>query len=253
MDQNISLNNKPAYTTYDLFILIVSILSLVVLILYLLPVVGERETAILYALDSMFGLIFLYDFLRLLYRASDKMGYFFKRGGWMDLLGSFPAFPLLRLLRIWRAIRITRRLRGVSSQEAWENYMSDRAGSAVWTTLLVTIFLISAVSLAIVQVEETAPDAEITTSSDALWWSIVTVTTVGYGDLVPVTDVGRMLGAVLMTVGVALVSVITSYITTNLIMRGDQEEVKRKEATAQELDYLHAKLDRIESLLEGKE
>mgnify|MGYP003948636165 FL=1 len=62
------------------------------------------------------------------------------------------------------------------------------------------------------QAENASPDANILTANDALWWSYVTIATVGYGDRYPVTDYGRLVGIAVMTVGVALFSVITSYL-----------------------------------------
>jgi voltage-gated potassium channel len=110
--------------------------------------------------------------------------------------------------------------------------------------------LLTITSLLIVPVEGESPNAQIINSSDAIWWSIVTITTVGYGDLVPVTDTGRLLASSLMTLGVALVSVITSYVTTSLILRGDKEENERRERLENGIKRLNARFDRLEKMLE---
>ena len=68
-------------------------------------------------------------------------------------------------------------------------------------------------SMAILLVE-TAPDSNILTASDSLWWSITTITTVGYGDLYPVTEAGRMVGAVLMICGIVVIGAISASIST---------------------------------------
>ncbi len=65
-------------------------------------------------------------------------------------------------------------------------------------------------SIAIYLIESPHEDAEITNFLDAFWWASATVTTVGYGDVVPVTDIGRILGIVLMFVGISIIGVFIS-------------------------------------------
>ena len=103
-------NEHLQYNTYDLFILVISILSLLVMVLYYLPTIGQTETAIALALDTVFSFIFLYDFFRSLSNAPDRWAYF-KKGGWLDLLGSIPAITIFRIFRIARLIRIIRTMR----------------------------------------------------------------------------------------------------------------------------------------------
>jgi voltage-gated potassium channel len=97
-----------------------------------------------------------------------------------------------------------------------------------------------------------AVDATITSSGDALWWAISTVATVGYGDVVPVTDNGRRLGAILMTLGVMFVSVLTSYITTKLFILKAQTKPKIDEKNRpimQRFDQLEQELAEMKQLL----
>ena len=242
-------SDQGEYTTYDLFILVISVMSLIIMAIFILPGFDETATEIAFALDIVFSLIFLYDFFRSLIRAVDRREYFLK-GGWLDLLGSMPAIPIFRLFRIARLLRIFRTIRRMSAEEIWRVYKDNRADSAFWTTLLLTIFLLTFASLVIVPVEADSPNAQIANSSDALWWSLVTVTTVGYGDRVPVTDGGRILATSLMTLGVALVSVLTSYVTSSLILRGDKEENERRERLENGIKQLNARFDRLEKMLE---
>ena len=242
---------RPAeYTTYDLFILAISFLALVIMVLVILP--GENQTVseIAFVLDTIFSLIFLFDFLRSLARAPNRREYFFRGGGWLDLFGSFPVFPILRVLRISRMVRIYRRMRGTNSRDFWRIYKDNRAESAFWTTLLVTLLLLTITSLLIVPIEAQSPNAEITNSGQAMWWSIVTITTVGYGDLVPVTDGGRILASGLMTIGIILVSVLTSYVTSNLMLRGDKTERDRKRRLDEGVRALNERFDRLEAIIE---
>ncbi len=82
---------------------------------------------------------------------------------------------------------------------------------------------------------------------DGLWWSVQTVTTVGYGDLVPHTTIGRVVAAVVMLVGIAFLTVITATITSTFI------ESARRRLEGVELKTLDAKLDAIATRLEAIE
>jgi voltage-gated potassium channel len=92
--------------------------------------------------------------------------------------------------------------------------------------------------------------------SDALWWSLQTVTTVGYGDVTPTTGFGRILGAFVLLYSVAFLSILTAAITTSLIERQDRRsDVHPTEgiaAVADRLDELVTRLERIERALEPR-
>lgn len=247
--ENKSPPAESKHNVYDLFILAISFLALVVMVLFLLPRFDDTTTEIAFTLDTIFSLIFFYDFLRNLVKTSNRGKYFFRDGGWLDLLGSFPVFPILRLCRIARVFRIYRSLRAQTWEDVWQSFRDYRAESAFWTTVLVTLLMLSIISFLIVPVEAHSPNAEIKDAGQALWWSLVTITTVGYGDLVPVTENGRILGSILMTIGVALVSVLTSYITTNLMMRGDKEDQERKKRLDKGVRKLNERFDHLEALI----
>ena len=91
-------------------------------------------------------------------------------------------------------------------------------------TVLVIIF--SSISILIV---ETAPDSNIKTAEDAVWWTFVTITTVGYGDKYPVTTEGRLIGIIVMVVGVGLFGTYTGYIASLFVSEGKKEDEKKNE------------------------
>jgi voltage-gated potassium channel len=74
-------------------------------------------------------------------------------------------------------------------------------------------------ALAVLDAEQSVPDAKILTFGDALWWAVTTITTVGYGDLYPVTAVGRAVAVALMLSGIAVLGVVTASIATWLVQR----------------------------------
>lgn len=86
-----------------------------------------------------------------------------------------------------------------------------------------------------------------------LWWSVQTVTTVGYGDAVPTSVSGRLVAAVVMLLGLAFLSVITAAITSSFVARAAEERARRSNdagpATADDVRDINERLDRIEALL----
>ena len=90
--------------------------------------------------------------------------------------------------------------------------MADRAGSALLTLLLLGILVLEFGSLGMLAVERGAPGAQIVNASDALWYVVVTISTVGFGDLVPVTNGGCILGVGIIVIGVGIFGTFTGYL-----------------------------------------
>jgi voltage-gated potassium channel len=93
-------------------------------------------------------------------------------------------------------------------------------------------------------------DPGIGSWGDAFWWAITTVTTVGYGDVVPETGPGRIVGAALMLTGIGLIPIITSVVVSILVSRGSREA---QQADEQHLQLLLERLEAIDSRLESLE
>ena len=242
-------------TVYELFILAITLIAMVLWPIYLLTFIDSQTKSIDFALDSVLSLFFLADFFYCFYRAENRRRYFLRRG-WLDLLGSIPALQILRPLRLARAIQITKKIHQTGKSGVLNVVRSDISGTVFWTTLLSTLFLLITATLLILRAEKQAVDATITSSSDALWWAISTVSTVGYGDVVPVTVNGRRLGAFLMTIGVLFVSVLTSSITASLFIYRAQARPEvdvRNSPLMRRFDHLEQELAEIKRILADKE
>lgn len=192
---------------WDCFILIVSLYVLVSLAL----VVGfnhDPQIQLLFnKFDSLVCLIFLIDFALHFKRAENKLA--FMRWGWIDLLASIPAVDILRWGRLLRVVRILRLFRAFRSARDIARFLiQQREKSAVMVTVLMLLFAAFFGAVLILDFEADS-SSNIKTAEQALWWSIVTMTTVGYGDFVPVTTAGRILASVMMVLGVCLIGVIS--------------------------------------------
>jgi hypothetical protein len=167
--------------------------------------------------------VFLADFAYNMSGSQPRREYFIHRRGWLDLLGSIPALgffrftALLRLARLSRLARIMRLLNGQNKRELIDDVVQNRSQYAMFITLLLVFMVLSTGSIAVLQFESKNPDASIQTGGDALWWAIVTLTTVGYGDFYPVTTGGRFVGVGVMIAGIGLIGALASLLASLLV------------------------------------
>jgi voltage-gated potassium channel Kch len=237
---------KPINTNYEIFILALSFLSIFNLIFELLPI-DQDVKILLDVVDIALTPIFLIDFLNRLFSAPSKGRYFFKGGGWLDFIGSLP-FPRLRLARLFRMWRVSRGLRSIGMKHIWSTFSKSRAESALLSIIFLTIVVLEFASTFILVTERNDANANIKTASDALWWAYVTVTTVGYGDKYPVTNSGRIVGVLLMTIGVGLFGVLTGYLA-NAFLKPKSTEQNQQETVNTTPDNLQAGLQEIKRIL----
>jgi len=162
--------------------------------------------------------LFLIDFIRRFVAAKSKTIYFFKEYGWADLLAAVPIsiFNAFRVIRMFRFMRFAR-------QEGFKKVLLDirlqLANAMLYVVFFLILLLLEFGSMSILFVEGGAPGAVIKTASDALWWVFVSITTVGYGDMYPVTNGGRLIGAGTLAIGVILYAVLTGYIVDTIISK----------------------------------
>ena len=196
---------------YELFVLALVVLSLVnwVLIAWVRPVI--EQTQVVWIMNTGLSVFFLLDFAHRLWRHPYRWNFLGRQGGWLILLGSLPVpfFGILRLIWVWLA---TRRLRRGDYRQMSKVIVRRRAQSTLLTAVLAAIIMLEIGALLILDAEGASAQANIKTGIDALWWNIVTLATVGYGDKYPVTTAGRVIGVIVIVVGVGLFSALTSFL-----------------------------------------
>jgi len=163
-------------------------------------------------IDDGICVFFLYEFYMRYKKAKNKL--LFMRWGWIDLISSIPTFHALHSGRAVRLIRLLRILRAFRSIRHLSHHVFLDKTKGTFTTLaIIAVLMVIFSSIAILQVEH-APNSNIQSAEDALWWAYVTITTVGYGDKYPVTTEGRIIAVFLMTTGVALFGTFTAYVAS---------------------------------------
>lgn len=214
---------------YNIFILVLTVMSLLIMVLMWLPF-GAVTIELLRFYDNIICVIFLIDFGLTLKRSPSKRRYLLRERGWLDLLGSIPTLPgaqaagVLRLARLSRLARIIRLLRGQNQKQLVADVVRNRAQYAAVVTVLLAILVLTTSSIVVLAVESRSPDANITNGGDALWWAVVTITTVGYGDRYPTTVAGRTAAVFVMVMGIGIIGALASIMASLLVSPSPEED-----------------------------
>ena len=208
---------------YEMFTLVLTVLSLVIMVFLLLPL-PEATLKLLRIYDNAICVVFLIDFCLRVSRATSFRQYFIREHGWLDLLGSIPSIGgafkyagLLRLARLGRLARIMRLLRGQRGKEIMADVLAHRGQYAAFVTILSAFILLVITSILVLTFETRSGEGNIATGGDALWWAMVTLTTVGYGDTFPMSTAGRITGVFVMIAGVGIIGSLASILASVLV------------------------------------
>jgi voltage-gated potassium channel len=216
----------------DFFVILAALATIPIVILQEEPV----EHVAVIAIDWSIWFIFLVDLLFGLVTSERRLAHL--RHHWLGLavvVLSFPLLPdLLAYIRVTRVVRLLRVIRVLSvagrGLRAMQSSLANQ--SLMYVSGLTLLFTVSAAALMTVIEKEWG-------FFDSLWWAIVTVTTVGYGDIAPASPMGRLLAVVLMLCGLGLLSTLAATISTYFI--GDDSR--------KDLLEIEKRLTRIEQLL----
>lgn len=229
----------PQLNRFDLVILVLSVFVLLALAAEVMLDLSEGALTILFWVDFGICLVFLTDFFVRLYKADDRRA--FLKWGWIDLIASIPVIHELRWARLVRVFRILRILRAFRSAKTLLSYVFHRkAQSALSIGAMTAVLALFSGAVLILEVEAGHPTANITNASDAIWWSLVTVTTVGYGDFYPVTLEGRVIATGLMLIGIGLFGTLSGAMASILLR--DVGGANERDQTLQRLDRLTSEI-----------
>jgi voltage-gated potassium channel len=243
-------SDTPAGRAFDLVLLIAIVVSVAVVLLDSVASVAARHGRLLGALEWMFTLLFTAEYLARLACVQKPLRYATSFFGVVDLLAVAPTylawlFPelhafidirLLRLLRIFRILKITAYVAEYGALGA-ALYASRRRIVVFIGTVFILVVLMGTLMYVI-----EGPQNGFTSIPVAVYWAISTMSTVGYGDLVPKTGWGRFIASFMMLLGWGTLAVPTGIVTAELTARrmgrGRQEDVGRSCAACGELVHL---------------
>jgi len=201
----------------DLLMMVMALLSAGLLVYELSVELVAEQLWYVHLIDLGIALFFLGEFLFMLARAEDRRGYF--RSHWYDLVAAIPVtggtFQSLRLVRLFRVIRVLRVLVRLNILARLSEEITDRGAKYIYVMLASIMGLLSG-SAAFYRVENVANDS-VNNYFDAVWWTMLTVTTVGYGDIVPVTWQGRVVAMTMMVFGISLLGTLAGFVGSEVL------------------------------------
>lgn len=221
MEQTTNQQEKLGFL--NILILVLSIYVLVSLLVDAFVKLPPETSKILNYTDNVICGVFLVDFIVRFRNTDNKLK--FMRWGWIDLIASIPTLDFMRVGRLLRLVRLIRIMRAFRSTKLLVSHIFENKIKGTFTTVaIIAVLMVIFSSIAILQFE-TEPNSNIKTAEDAIWWSYVTITTVGYGDKYPVTTEGRILAAALMTVGVGLFGTFTGFLSSWFVRENKKEQI----------------------------
>ena len=213
---------------FDVVLLIAIVLSILAVILESVDSIAARYGPLLIAAEWFFTLLFTVEYVARVACAPRRMRYVTSFYGIVDLLAILPTYVsilipgaqslavlrALRLLRVFRVLKLGHMLSeaGVLRRAVWRS----RTKIAVFLTFVLTIVVIIGAAMYVIE----GADAGFTSIPESMYWAVVTMTTVGYGDIAPESALGKTLAAVIMVLGYSLIIVPTGIVSAELAQSG---------------------------------
>jgi len=227
-------SDTPLAKLFDVVLLIAIVLSILLIMLESVTSYRVRYGDVMRGFEWVFTLLFTAEYVLRIYSAYDRPKYLRSFYGIVDLLAVLPAylslfflgakyFLVIRALRLLRVFRVLKLVHFLGEANTLSRAMrASRGKITVFTVAVVSIVIIIGSMMYVIE----GPENGFSDIPTSVYWSIVTLTTVGYGDIAPQTPLGKFLAAVAMILGYGIIAVPTGIVTSE-ISRASHEERKR--------------------------
>ena len=220
----IYFSDTPAGKFFDISLLVLILLSTIIIMLETVPDLSAQYYTIFYSLEFIITILFTLEYILRIACVKDREEYIFSPLGFLDLLSIlpfyiglfFPAmhyFVILRMLRMLRIFRIFNLADYMHDGQYILSALKHSSRKIYIFLLFLCVFIVIIGSLMFV-VEDGKNG--FTSIPQSIYWAVVTVTTVGYGDVSPVTPIGKMLSIIVMLCGYSIIAVPTGIVTSEL-------------------------------------
>lgn len=232
------IKNRYFIAIYEILMALLAIVVVAILVIELVYNIPRNITITFSIINNIILVIFAIDYFTRLFLSKDKLKFF--NGNIIDLISIIPfnsAFQAIRILRLSKLLKFFKIFRSVSLLLKFKKYMdkflkTNNFNYIIWITL--TTLFIGAIGIHF---------AEGISFSNALWWSFVTITTVGYGDISPATPIGRIIAGLIMVVGIGFLGMLTGTIATFFLSKNDSTTFK-----SQTIEDIKSRLDNFDEL-----
>ena len=228
-------HDTPAGKLFDVVLLVLIFLSLVLVMLQSIPELETRNREIFYQAEWVITILFTIEYVLRLLAVKKPRSYATSFYGIIDILSIVPTYlslflPLsqyllvirsLRLMRVFRIFKLTQFVR-----EGTSLALALKASTQRILVFFAFVLIITIVMGSIVYVVESPVNERFSNIPQSIYWCIVTITTVGYGDIFPITTLGKFLASFIMLLGYAIIAVPTGIVTVELTKSARTDQVK---------------------------
>lgn len=227
-------SDTAAGRRFDILLLIMILLSILVLMLETVPSYALQYGRIFRILEWIFTVFFTLEYLLRIYSVYSPRYYIFSYFGWIDLLSILPSYltifyPGLHSLMVIRALRLMRvfRIFKLDSFLDQGNLIINAilASRKKLTVFATSIIIIACIFGSVIYLIEHKSNPGFDSIPRSIYWVIVTITTVGYGDISPQTTAGQFIATLIMLMGYIIIAVPTGIVTSALLSDNNQKEV----------------------------
>ncbi|WP_179339962.1 ion transporter [Winogradskyella ludwigii] len=226
----VELNDNKESKRFAYFIQFLIVFSVITFSIETLPDLKPQTRLILNVIEAFCVIIFTFEYLARIYVADSKPKFIFSFFGIVDFLAILPFYlsfgidlRSLRLLRMFRLFRLFKLVRYNKAMRHFANAMI-LAKEQIILFMIITLMLIYFTAVGIYYFENEAQPEHFSSIFSSLWWSIVTLTTVGYGDVYPITVGGRIFTFFMLLIGLGVVAIPTGIISSSLTKAIEPEE-----------------------------
>lgn len=226
-------NDTTAGKTFDFFIQFLIVLSLVSFSIETLPDLSVNTKIILNIAEVITVAIFTIEYLLRLIVADKKLKVIFSFYGLIDLIAILPFYIArgidLRSIRIFRLFRLFRAFKVFRYSNAIQKFKSAflSVKEEMILFLVATLFLLFIASVGIYYFENPAQPEQFKSIFHCLWWAVVTLTTVGYGDMFPITAGGKIFTSFIAIISIGIIAVPTGLLASALTKTIKEDEQDR--------------------------
>lgn len=213
---------KSIKIIYEVIFIILAIIAVTLALLDITETINLSKNIFLYYVDMSILIIFTIDYFIRLFISKNKL--LFIKLNILDLIAIIPfsaLFKVFRLCKLFKIVKLAKltKITRLTKVIVLCNKISKKLSTFVNTNgfIYVLIFTIVIILIGSIGIYVCEKGQTINTFSDAIWWSFVTATTVGYGDISPVTTIGRIIAALLMLIGIGTIGMLTGTIATYFI------------------------------------
>ena len=218
--------DTPAGRNFDLILIYAILISVVVVMLESVAPIRQRFQVPLDSLEWFFTIAFTIEYGLRIYSHPSPRKYLFSFFGFIDLISILPTYLaifiggaesliILRLLRVMRIFRVLKLIEYVyEANVLWRSIVASRRKILVFFCF---VFVLATIFGALMFLVEGPHNDGFSSIPRSIYWTIVTITTVGFGDIVPLTSFGQMVSTVIILTGYSIIAVPTGIITSQLI------------------------------------